>query len=108
MHNPEVLVVLVNASSEDEALRIARAVVDERLAASANLIPNVRSIYRWKGSVEAELETTMVIKTVPGRLQALTRRIVDLHSYDVPEVIALSVIRGHEPYLNWVRKNTTS
>ena len=106
MDNPSTLVVLVNTASEEEAVGIARTIVDERLAACANIVRGVRSIYRWQGKVEDETETTMIIKTVPERLSALTKRIVELHSYDVPEVIALAVVGGHAPYLDWVSENS--
>lgn len=82
-------VVLITASATDEAERIARALVDERLAACVNIIPSVRSIYRWKGKVESEDEVLLVAKSSHRLFDRLSARIVELHSYDVPEIVAL-------------------
>ncbi len=94
--------VLVTAGTEEEAARIARALVEEGLAACANLVPRVRSIYRWQGEVQDEAESLLLIKTTAGRLEALSERVAALHSYDVPEVIALALDRGRESYLDWL------
>ncbi len=98
----DAIVVLVTASSADEASRLARAVVDERLAACVNLVAGVRSIYRWQGEVCEDQETLLVIKTGRASFARLERRIAELHSYDVPEVIALPVERGAATYLTWI------
>lgn len=108
MNQTGAIAVLVNTGSEEEALTIARAVVEERLAVCANLIPNIRSVYRWQDKVEDESECAMIIKTVSEQLPALTKRVVELHSYDCPEVIALPIVDGHAPYLDWVRENSQS
>ena len=97
-----VRVVLTTAGSAEEAERIATAVVEERLAACANVLPGVTSIYRWEGSVQRDAETLVVLKTTADSVEALTRRIAQIHPYDVPEVIALPVREGHGPYLDWV------
>lgn len=98
-------VALVTAGSEDEAAKIARALVDERLAACVNIVPGVRSIYRWRGVVEDEGEFLMVIKTAAASLEALEARVRELHSYDVPEVLALPIDKGSGPYLEWLAEN---
>ncbi len=98
----EPLVVLVTASSADEAARLARALVDERLAACVNIIPGLRSIYRWQGQVEDAAEVLLIIKTGHHLLAALTDRVRVLHSYTVPEVIALPISGGAAPYLEWL------
>ena len=95
-------VVLVTAGSEDEAAKIARALVDERLAACVNIVPGARSIYRWRGAVEDEREVLMIIKTAAAALDALEARVRELHSYEVPEVLALPVDKGSGPYLDWL------
>ncbi len=102
----DVVVVLVTVSGEEEGRRIAGVIVEESLAACVNLVPAVQSIYRWKGSVESGEESLLIIKTVSGRLEDLERLIVEIHSYDCPEVIALPVTGGTEGYLDWVRKET--
>jgi len=101
----EYITALVTASNEDEAAAIAKAIVGERLAACANIIRNVRSIYRWEGEVQDDPEVLMVIKTrmeLFGRLEA---RVRELHSYEVPEIIALNIETGSEPYLRWLGEN---
>jgi periplasmic divalent cation tolerance protein len=94
-------VVLVTAP-EAEAEGIGRTLVDERLAACVNVIPGVRSIYRWEGKVQADDEALLVIKTTEARLAALTERVNALHSYDLPEVLALPAAGGSDGYLGWV------
>lgn len=86
----------------DAAEALATAVVERRLAACVNVVPGVRSIYRWKGGVEKDEERLLVIKTTDDRLEELRAAIVELHSYEVPEVVALRVVGGHAPYLDWV------
>ncbi len=98
----DAIVVLVTASSADEASRLARSVVGEKLAACVNLVPGVRSIYRWQGEVCDERETLLIIKTVRAELARLETRITELHSYDVPEVIALPIEGGAAAYLTWI------
>ncbi len=97
--------VLVTAGSEDEAAKIAKALVEERLAACANIVPKIRSIYRWEGKVQDEAEALLIIKTTEASLPALEKRVRALHSYGVPEVIALALDQGSAPYLNWLAEN---
>ncbi|MFT3917164.1 MAG: divalent-cation tolerance protein CutA [Anaeromyxobacteraceae bacterium] len=102
----DVLVVLVTAPSPERAAELARAVVEERLAACGNVVPGVRSIYRWEGKVVDEPEALLVLKTTRDRLDALQERVLALHPYEVPEVLALSVDAGAERYLGWVHAET--
>ena len=102
----DVRVALSTAPDEDVAARIARALVDERLAACANLVPSVRSIYRWQGAVEDAREVLMVIKTRADRVDALAERLRALHPYDVPELVVLPLAGGLAAYLDWVRAET--
>jgi len=99
----DVTVVLTTAPDREVAERIGAAVVGERLAACANVLPPMTSIYWWADEVQREPEVLMLLKTTADGVERLRRRIVDLHPYDVPEVIALRVGAGHEPYLDWVR-----
>lgn len=94
--------VLVTVPSEEEGGRIARVLVGEGLAACVNIVPRVRSVYRWKGKIQEDAESLLIIKTLDAMLQDLERRVVGLHSYDVPEVIALPIDRGREDYLDWL------
>jgi periplasmic divalent cation tolerance protein len=97
-----VIVVFSTFPSEDKAADIARTLVSEGLAACVNLVPPVRSIYRWQGELCDERETLAMMKTTRERFDALRDRLVALHPYEVPEVIALPVEAGHPPYLDWV------
>ena len=102
----DALVVLVTAPTAEQAAALARALVEERLAACGNVLPGLRSIYRWEGAVQDEAEALLLLKTTRGRLEALRARVVALHPYEVPEVIALPVEGGHAPYLAWIRDAT--
>ena len=95
------VVVLVTASSQQEARAIARVIVTQKLAACVNTFP-VQSTYTWEGSVQQEQEWQMVIKTDLGRWDELSQAIQSLHSYDVPELIALPIMQGSEAYLSWL------
>jgi periplasmic divalent cation tolerance protein len=102
----EFVVVLVTASSADEAAHIGRAVVEDRLAACANVVGPIRSIYRWEDAVEDAPEHLLVIKARAADFGALEALVVSLHSYDVPEVIALPLRAGSAPYLDWLAAAT--
>ncbi len=97
------IVVLVTCGSAKEARKIARAVVEQRLAACANIVTSpVHSIYRWRGKVESAKEFLLIIKSTQSRFAKLEAAIKRLHSYDVPEIIALPIVRGAATYLNWI------
>jgi periplasmic divalent cation tolerance protein len=96
------IVVLSTASSAAEAETIARQLVDERLAACVNVVTGVLSFYRWKGKIEKSPEWLLVIKSSRGRFEELRAALEKLHSYDVPEVIALPVVEGTKNYLHWM------
>lgn len=96
------LVVLVTAGSADDASRLANALVEERLAACVNVVPGVQSVYRWQGAVEHAAEWLLVIKTARARLADVVARVKALHTYTVPEVLALPVYGGSEAYLSWL------
>lgn len=95
-------IVLTTAATHDEAARLAGTLVEERLAACATLIPSVESIYRWEGQVESATETLILLKTAADQLAALETRIKELHSYQVPEFIALNIESGSHAYLDWL------
>jgi len=101
-----VQVTLVTAPDADTADRIARALVDERLAACVNLVPGVRSVYRWEGAVEEAEEVLLVVKSRRDRAAALAARVKALHPYEVPEVLSLSAAGGSEAYLDWVQRES--
>ncbi|MBV8864433.1 MAG: divalent-cation tolerance protein CutA [Acidobacteriaceae bacterium] len=99
------LVVFCTCGSEEEALRLAHALVENRLAACVNILPPIQSVYRWKGEVQSAEEYLLLIKTTEERFDALHNTITDLHSYDTPEVIGLPVTDGSEKYLAWLRQS---
>ncbi len=98
----EALLVFSTFPSREEAVRIVTALVEEQLAACGNLLPEVESIYRWKGAVERAIETMAVIKTTRANYARLQERIAQLHPYETPEVIAVPIERGLPSYLAWV------
>lgn len=102
-----VAVVLVTGPDAEALRSIAGTVVEERLAACANIIPLVESIYRWEGEVRRETEALAILKSAESRLAALRQRVSELHPYDVPEFLALPVGSGLDAYLEWVVSATT-
>jgi periplasmic divalent cation tolerance protein len=100
------IVVLISCGSPREARRIGKALVEAQLAACANILEApVRSIYRWKGRVESAREFLIVLKTSGRRFRSIEREVKQLHSYDVPEIIALPIERGSENYLRWISQS---
>ncbi len=103
----EALVVYITASSEDEAAMIARTLVEEKLAACVNIVKDIRSIYSWQGKIEDEKECLMIVKTRLELFDALKTKVLGLHSYSVPEIIALPIVDGSEEYLKWLKEVTS-
>jgi len=99
-------IVLSTAGSEQEAHKIAHLLVKRRLAACVNILPQVQSIYRWKGEIESALEWLLLIKTRADKFPAVCDAIRELHSYEVPECIVLEIEDGSLPYLQWLEKAT--
>ncbi len=108
MPAPGVRIVLVTAGDERQSHSIARRLVDERLAACVNIIGPMRSVYRWRGAIEDEPEFLLLIKTSANLLRRLERRVIELHSYEVPEVLALTPTGGSAAYLRWLLESTAS
>lgn len=107
MSSPEDIRLLYCTCPEAEtAQRIAQALVEQRLAACVNIVPGLRSIYRWKGAVQDEAECLLLIKTRESCIERLIESIRGLHPYELPEVIAVPVVAGLTPYLDWIRDNT--
>lgn len=102
----EYLVTLITAPNEEEASRIGHTLVGERLAACVTIIPAVRSIYHWEGRIEDEKEVLLIVKTKRSLFEPLKKRVKELHSYSVPEIIAVPLVEGDEQYLNWLRLET--
>jgi periplasmic divalent cation tolerance protein len=96
------IVVLSTCDSEAEAKRVAHHLVEQRLAACVNVLPGARSVYRWKDKIEEAAEFLLVIKSSRDLFPALRAELQKVHSYEVPEVIALPIVDGSEPYLSWL------
>lgn len=100
------LVVLVTASSAAEAQRIGRALLDERRVACINVVPNVESAYWWQSRIESATEALLIIKTTRAQLEGVVATVKRMHSYRVPEIIALPIVSGNPEYLAWIDRET--
>jgi periplasmic divalent cation tolerance protein len=100
------IIVLITASSEAEAVKISNALVEEHLAACVNIVPGIRSLFFWEGKTQDEKETLLIVKSRQPLLDRLITRVKSVHSYTVPEIIALPVIGGSGDYLTWLKETT--
>ncbi len=100
------IIVLITASSEDEGGKIAKALVDEHLAACVNIVPKIRSLFFWNEMTQDEHETLLMAKSRQPLLERLIARVKSLHSYTVPEILALPIIGGSADYLDWLKETT--
>jgi periplasmic divalent cation tolerance protein len=100
--SPRALVVLTTAGSEEQANQLAEALVGRRHAGCVNIVPAVRSIYRWRGAVQRESEWLLVIKTLDSAYDDLAATLRELHTYETPEIVALPIERSDAKYLNWL------
>lgn len=99
---PQVRVVLVTLGDRDAGCILARRLVQERLVACGNVIPGLTSVYRWDGEIQEETEAMVMLKTTEDLVEAVRKRVLELHPYEVPEFLSLPVMEGHDPYLRWV------
>lgn len=104
----ETLVVLCTLPDRDQAMRLARALVEEGLAACVNLVPGLTSVYRWQGSVQEDAEVLLLVKTSQAVYTRLEQRIRALHPYELPEIIAVPLQTGQADYLKWIQENLTT
>ena len=102
------IVIFCTAGSDENARLIAHTLIEEKLAACVNILPGVNSVYRWEGKVVEEGELLLIIKTRGELFGQVEKRIKELHTYDVPEVIALEIKEGSADYLDWLAKNSGS
>jgi periplasmic divalent cation tolerance protein len=98
----DAVIVLCTCGDFGEAARLARALIEGQLAACVNILPGITSIYRWQGKIEEATEVLLIAKTARERFPSLRDRIVELHSYDTPEIIAVPIAEGSEKYLQWL------
>ena len=102
----DYILVFITASSEKEGEKIAQALVKEKLAACVNMIGGVKSLFSWKGQISLEEEVLLIAKTKDKLFESLKKRVLELHSYELPEIIALPILAGFEKYLDWIKKET--
>jgi periplasmic divalent cation tolerance protein len=107
MPHTDATVVLTTLASDDEALKLVRALLERRLIACGTMLPGGRSIYRWQGKIADEREVVVLLKTRSARLEALKEAFAELHPYKVPELLAIAVEAGLERYLEWINAETT-
>jgi len=102
----EKILIMITAGSEEEAVRIAKGLLEERLIACANLVQPIRSLYRWKDEVCDDPEVLLLCKSRRHLFNQISEKVTSLHSYEVPEVVALPLVAGHPPYLQWIVDET--
>lgn len=100
----DAFVIFCTCGSQEEAQTLASVLVSERLAACVNIVPGIQSVYRWNDKIETATEFLLIIKSAADRLDAIQARLETLHSYDTPEVIAVSIVSGSPKYLAWLRR----
>jgi periplasmic divalent cation tolerance protein len=100
-------IVLTTAGSEEEANKIARHLVERRAAACVNIVPQITSIYRWKNNVEEAREWLLIVKTTAAAFEAVRDAIAELHSYEVPECVCLTIEDGSPSYLDWIAESVS-
>jgi periplasmic divalent cation tolerance protein len=102
MHDTDAIVVLMTAANAEEAARLAEMLVGSRLAACVQIMPAMESVYRWQEKIERQSEVLLIAKTIRARFDDLEREVRALHSYEVPEIVALDINAGSAPYLEWL------
>ena len=106
MKEPDSIVIFITTADEQEAQSIAKLLLEQRLIACANVVPKVNSMFWWQGVIESDDESMLVLKTKADLLTKVVDAVKSVHSYDVPEVIALPIIGGNEDYLKWIGEET--
>lgn len=99
-------VVFVTAGNDESARRIAGALVESRLAACVNIVGGIRSVYRWEGKIADDEESLLIIKTWTDRFEELKKKVIEVHTYDVPEIVGFPLAAGNAAYLEWLFKET--
>jgi len=104
----DAIVVFMTAANGEEATRLAEMLVGAHLAACVQILPEMESVYRWQGKIERQSEVLMLAKTTQGKFDDLEREVRALHSYDTPEIVAVPIVTGSAPYLEWLSKAGSS
>ena len=100
----DAIVVFMTAANGEEATRLAEMLVGAHLAACVQILPEMESVYRWQGKIERQSEVLLIAKTTRGKFDDLEREVRALHSYDTPEIVAVPIVAGSAPYLEWLAK----
>ena len=103
---PDYILIFITTGSHQEAEKLAKTLVEKKLAACGTIVPDVHSVFRWKGTIESEQEVLLMLKSRAKVFPNIIRIVKSLHSYDVPEIIALPIIAGSEEYLSWIDEET--
>jgi len=101
------IVIFITAANKKEAKKIAQQLVKSKLVACVNIIEGIKSLFRWKGKVDLAKEVLLVVKSRKEKLAKIIKLVKSLHSYEVPEIIALPIVGGYKPYLNWINDSTS-
>jgi len=104
----EFVLILVTTADKAEAEQISQHLVEEKLIACCNIVSPIVSLFFWKGKIEKEQESLMIIKSISNNFDKIVQKVKKLHSYETPEIIALPIILGSEEYLNWIKNETTN
>ena len=104
----DAIVVFMTAANGEEATRLAEMLVGAHLAACVQILPEMESVYRWQGKIERQSEVLLIAKTTRGKFDDLEREVRALHSYDTPEIVAVPIVKGSAPYLEWLSKAGSS
>ena len=102
----DAIVVFMTAANGEEATRLAEMLVGAHLAACVQILPEMESVYRWQGKIERQSEVLLIAKTTRGKFDDLEREVRALHSYDTPEIVAIPILTGSAPYLEWLNQAT--
>ena len=100
--SPQAILVFMTAATREEASRLAEMLVSKRLAACVQIMPEMESVYRWQGKIERQREVLLIAKTMSSKFAELEREVVGLHSYETPEIVAVPLVAGSRPYLDWL------
>jgi periplasmic divalent cation tolerance protein len=104
MKDSAYLILFITTSSSEEAHKIAEVLLNQRKAACVNIVPNVSSLFWWQEKIETAHENLLIVKTKAGQLGEIIKLVKELHSYDIPEIVALPIIGGNQDYLEWIGK----
>ena len=108
LKSEEAIVVFMTAANREEAARLADKLVEARLAACVQILPEMESVYRWQGQIERQQEVLLIAKTTLARFDELEKEVRALHSYETPEIVAIPLANGSKPYLKWLKESVAS